>query len=124
MNKKIIITIVAVVLLLGAGVAMASTDSNNPFQIIWQAITGLQDRVNQSEIKIECLELVKKTPDRGPGEWININIVEFYEESLRRYEEVKINSSRPEEQNADIAFYEEVLAEAKPLYDQYLEKCK
>ena len=28
------------------------------------------------------------------------------------------------EQDADIAFYEEVLAEAKPLYDQYLEECK
>ena len=124
MNKKVIIIIVVIVLLLGAGVAIANTNSNNPFQIIWQAIAGLQNRADKSEMKIECLELVKKTPDKGPGEWININIVKFYEESLRRYNEVKINPSRPEEQDADVAFLEEVLAEAKPLYDQYLEKCK
>jgi hypothetical protein len=121
--KKIIIAVI-LIFILGAGTAMADTGEKNPFVAIWKAISNLQDKDNELERKINCLELAKITPDRGPGEWINIDIVGFYQETLRRYNKVKTNPSRPEEQDLEISFYETLIAEAKPLYDEYLEQCE
>lgn len=127
--RKIIIIII-LVFILSTGIVIASTSEENPFFAIWKAISNLKDentelRNKNSELekKIYCLELIKKTPDKGPGEWININIIEFYKETLKRYEKIKNNSSHPEEQDTSISFYENLIVETKPLYMKYIEEC-
>ena len=115
--------VVALVFILGAGTAVANTGEKNPFLAIWKAISNLQNKDNELERKIYCIELIKQTPDRGPGEWINVDIVGFYEESQRRLDKEKTNPSRPEEQNDAIVFLKSVLAEAQPMYNSYMEEC-
>jgi len=121
---KKIITVVIIIFILGTGTAVANTGEKNPFLAVWKSISNLQNKNDELERKISCLELVKQTPDRGPGEWINIDIVGFYEESQRRLGVQRTNPSRPEEQNNEITFWESVLTEAQPMYNRYIEECK
>lgn len=87
-------------------------------------VNVIEDKQSSLEKKVYCSELIRYTPDRGPGQWINIDITGFYQSSLEQLEQWKIKSDpRPGEQQAEIDFWQEIVNEAKPMYDNYIEKC-
>jgi hypothetical protein len=87
-------------------------------------VNVIEDKQSSLEKKVYCSELVRHTPDRGPGQWINIDIAGFYQSSLEQLEQWKIKPDpRPGEQQAEIDFWQGIVNEAKPMYDNYIEKC-
>ena len=88
-----------------------------------ESISTLKTQNQAISKRVDCQELVKQTPNRGDGQLIGINIVKFYASMQARLEQVKNNPTRPQEQEADIAFNEAVLAEAKPMYNKYIAQC-
>lgn len=76
--------------------------------------------------RLYCEELKKKTPDRGNVAYINRDIVKYYEDVTQNLERVKLKPTRendPEDAAAELKFYTEVVAEAKPMYDKYMTEC-
>ena len=130
--KKIIIIAVLIGLFAFPVVSLGSTfvsaliqgkSVEEAVQILANEIDNLMKRVLFLEKKVDCLELVKITPDMGPQEWINIDIRGFYKTSLKRFEEWQSNPSRTEEQQSEIIFWQRLVNEAKPLYEDYIGKC-
>ena len=74
--------------------------------------------------KVNCQELIKKTPDRGPGAYMNIDIVRFYESSIESLNSTKDNPDDPEEAVGGRKFWQDIINEAKPMYENYMKKCK
>ena len=75
---------------------------------------------------VKCLELVKKTPNRGSGSYMNIDIVGFYNDAKSRYDslqEGKYTREDPEDNKAELEFWTDIYNEAKPLYESYAKEC-
>lgn len=80
------------------------------------------------EKKIECLELVKKTPERGNARYIGISIAGYWEWVVEDYSNIVIDNkcTRPddtEDCDAEKKYYQELYEEAKPLYERYHSSC-
>ena len=87
-------------------------------------VTLIENKQSSLEKKVYCSELIRLTPNGGSMQWINIDITGFYQNSLERLETQRIIADvRPGEQQAEIDFWQEIINEAKPLYDNYIEKC-
>jgi hypothetical protein len=83
-----------------------------------------QDVLND---KIDCLELIKKTPERGPQSYIGINIINYYKFVSEHYQKVQngefSREDAVEDNEAELKFYTELYNESKPMYDNYINKC-
>lgn len=76
--------------------------------------------------RLDCEELKKKTPANGNFAYINRDIVKYYEDVTQNLERVKIKPTRendPEDAAAELKFYTELTAEAKPMYNKYITEC-
>lgn len=93
-----------------------------------ESVNGENAQVNEDITnKVMCLELVKKTPDRGNMSYINIDIVGFYNDAKQHYDELqagKYTREDEEDNKAEIEFWTELYNESKPLYEEYLKLCK
>jgi hypothetical protein len=86
-----------------------------------------KSKIQNLEIKVDCSELIKVTPDRGPGLLVGRDIVNLYKESLDTLNKIESNPSRPNDSDdvkAEKKFWEELVKEAKPLYENYISKCQ
>lgn len=96
----------------------------NQIDILIGRVNVIEDKQSLLEKKVYCSELIRLTPDRGLSQWINIDITKFYQDSLEKLEEWENTADvRPGEQEAEISFWQEIVNEAKPMYDNYIEKC-
>lgn len=99
-----------------------TSENNSP-----QEDSGVRQEIDTINKKIECQTLITKTPNIGNIGWMNKNIVEFYKDAVKRYEEVKAGNFQrqddPEDNKAEMEHVTEVLELAKPLYDAYVSKC-
>lgn len=68
--------------------------------------------------QISCQQLIRQTPDRGDGQYVGINIIKFYESANSR-----LARFIAENNNDEIKFWESIVLEAKPMYDNYIKDC-
>lgn len=73
-----------------------------------QSVVGLETKNADLQNKVNCQELIKKTPQRGEGRYININIVDYYnftksdlENSRKSLEYLPIVKNSPTQENID-----------------------
>lgn len=83
-----------------------------------------KSKIDDLNTKVNCQELIKKTPEGGIVGSIGVDIEKYYNVTLKRIEEIKANPSSVSDYDEEIKFYEGKLAEAKPMYDNYRKKCK
>lgn len=96
----------------------------NQIDILIGRVNVIEDKQSSLEKKVYCSELIRHTPDRGLTQWINVDITKFYQSSLEKLEEWNNTPDiRPNEQQSEIVFWQEIINEAKPMYDNYIEKC-
>lgn len=78
--------------------------------------------------KIMCLELVKKTPDSGPGRYIGTDIIGYYKEAKERYDSIQqgdySRNGDKEDNLAEKKFWTDIYNKAKPLYENYIKLCQ
>lgn len=110
---------------------------NNNTQIN-EKIDNIEERVNLEEQKImtneelsrkiECLELVKKTPETGNMMYIGVDIVGYYNNAKEHYDAVQRGDFRREGDEEDNRVEKEDAIkeynEAKVLYDEYSRLCQ
>lgn len=85
-----------------------------------------QNKAKLLENKVSCLELIKITPDTGPGEYIGKDIVNYYKYSVEKLNSVKAQPTRPDDSEDAVAerkFWQSNVDKAKPLYDTYMSQC-
>jgi hypothetical protein len=82
-----------------------------------------QNELDNINLKIECAELKRKTPDFGPGEYINIDIVGYYNYVKSQLKEAEKDPKKDENTKADLSFWKKAVDQATPLYNNYINKC-
>lgn len=78
--------------------------------------------------KIECLELVKKTPETGNMRYIGIDIVGYFNDAKEHYDLVQKGEYRRKDDDEENRAEKETAIreynEAKVLYDEYSRRCQ
>jgi len=95
----------------------------NQIDILIGRVNVIEDKQSLLEKKVYCSELIRLTPDRRLSQWINIDITKFYQDSLEKLEGWKNTADVHINKQAEIDFWQEMINETKPIYDNYIEKC-
>lgn len=130
-----------------------------------QSVAGLETKNADLQNKVNCQDLIKKTPQGGEARFININIVDYYnftkddlKNSKASFDYLSIVKDSPTQENIDkirsfeiirdtdtiindigrldgwyqywtenlsaqIKYDEQLISEARPLYDSYITQC-
>lgn len=114
------------------------TATNSTIQQQSETISQQNQDLDAVQKKQDCNELQKKTPQTGNYEFINRDIVGYYENAKSRLDkEISelnrlsniVNPTSQERDNKieaenEVKFWTKNVDEAKPLYDNFIKECK